>query len=134
MSRILYLTAIIVILFPLIAAWTWYTEDDIGKVSLATKYMLSTYSKSDQKEMVEWLEKYHGEAPGHQVMLLFADWGISNPAPFVDLLRLTAPEVVERVTFAIYDGGMSKEFLRVFQPPESVDVSDIVKQVNSFAD
>jgi hypothetical protein len=46
--------------------------------------LLRKYERvKDPKEIRAWLMAYHGEAPGQQVMYVFAAWAISNPDGFI---------------------------------------------------
>jgi len=81
MKKILIIVVIGVFIF------IWSTFDAITKVSISTKIRLHTTYFLDEKIVIEWLEKYHGEALNHQVMLTFINWGLTNEDDFNRILK-----------------------------------------------
>lgn len=109
----------------------WTTADAIGRAAMSTSTLLMAKPVVNEETVIKWLEANHGEAPDHQVMLTFARWGIENPQDFVLFLRRLSPPALERLGWAVYDGGMSAEFLAVFGSSEEKNVSIVVSKVKT---
>ena len=109
----------------------WTTADAMGRAAMSTSTLLMAKPVVNDETVIKWLEAYHGEAPGHQVMLTFARWGIENPPDFVLFLGRLSPPTLERLGWAIYDGGMSAEFLAVFGSSEEKNILIVVSKVRA---
>jgi len=109
----------------------WTTADDIGRAAMSTNTLLMAKPVVNDETVIKWLEDNHGEAPGQQVMLTFARWGIENPQDFVLFLGRLSPSTLERLGWAIYDGGLSAEFLAVFGSSQEKNVSIVVSKVKT---
>ncbi len=79
-----------------IFTFIWSTLDDIGKASISTKVILKTIFLDD-KIIIDWLEKYHGEATNHQIILTFIDWGLKNPNDFNRILEKLNDKTSQRI-------------------------------------
>src|SRR3990172_4077515 len=99
------------------------TADAIGRAAMSTNTLLMAKPVVSDETIIKWLEAYRGEAPGHQVMLTFARWGIENPQDLVLFLGRLSPSTLERLGWVIYDGGLSAEFLAVFDGSKEKNVS-----------
>lgn len=94
--------------------------DPIGKAAIGTQFRLMGYKawlcRNDC--ITKWITKYHGEAPGHQVMIVFASFGIANPEAFKKILGNLPvelkPKTLERISFAVTDSGMEADFTKAF--------------------
>jgi hypothetical protein len=111
----------------------WTTADDIGRAAMSTSTLLMAKPVLNDETIIKWLEDYHGEAPGHQVMLTFAHWGMEHPQDFVLFLGRLSSSPLERLGWAIYDGGMSTEFLAVFGRSAGKNVSIVASKVKAFS-
>lgn len=90
---------LIIILILIIGIFTfiWSTFDDIAKASISTKGILETNFFLDDKIIIDWLEKYHGEATNHQIILTFINWGLKNPNDFNRILKKLNNKTVTRI-------------------------------------
>lgn len=78
-------------------------DDPISLAGRHTEELLALHERYDQtNQFITWLEMYHGEAPGHQVMISFIQWATVNTTAAEDLMaRLpSAPMLTERLAFA----------------------------------
>lgn len=108
-------------------------DDPISLAGRHTHELLALHARSDQSsEILTWLTQYHGEAPGHQVMIVFTQWSINNTESAETLLaRLQAdPITIARLAFAITDGCDGKAFRAAFGQSRSSAVKAIVAQMD----
>jgi len=133
MKKFTIITA--VLLMGLMGAWVYNLEpsDSIAKASIITKYHLTFESVKSEQSLVDWLNKYHGEAPGHQVMNEFANWGIRSPERFSYYLNKVDSKVVGRVAWAIYDSGISERFLSTYIKSEDQNIQRVINEVRELS-
>jgi hypothetical protein len=107
-------------------------DDPISLAGRHTKELLALHEKYDQtSEVIAWLDMYHGEAPGHQVMISFVHWAIDNTESAESLLaRLQAdPATTAQLAFAVTDGCQEKTFRTAFGQNTSSAVKTIITQI-----
>lgn len=94
--------------------------------------MHERYDQTNQ--VITWLEMYHGEAPGHQVMISFIQWATVNPAAAENLMaRLSsAPMLTERLAFAVTDSGQVEGFCKAYASSASQGVKEILDQIRRY--
>ncbi len=103
-----------------LATYVYKTEDSIGKAHWDTVLILQKYNwgLTTEERVTEWLTKYHGEAPDHQVMINFASFGISNPDRFLKVLQKLPTDskngTIDRIVFAATDAGLEQKFISAF--------------------
>ncbi len=103
--------------------------DSVDRAAIDTEMRLvgTRIGLCNEECISTWLTEYHGEAPGHQVMITFVSFGISNTNLFLKILRDlptdSIEKVVDRVSAAVSDVGLEKEFNISFGfGPESLKV------------
>lgn len=108
-------------------------DDSISLAGRHTSELLALHARDDQTgEVLAWLTQYQGEAPGHQVMITFAEWAINNAESAEALLaRLQAdPVTTARLAFAVMDGCQGKAFRAAFGQSTSSAVKVVITQVD----
>jgi hypothetical protein len=93
------------------------------------------HERYDQtNQVITWLEMYHGEAPGHQVMISFIQWATVNTAAAENLMaRLSsAPMLTERLAFAVTDSGQVEGFCKAYASSASQGVKEILDQIRRY--
>jgi hypothetical protein len=108
-------------------------DDSISLAGRHTSELLALHVRNDQTgEVLAWLTQYHGEAPGHQVMITFVEWAINNAEPAeAPLARLQAdPVTTERLAFAVTDGCQGNAFLAAVGQSASSAVNAVITQVD----
>jgi len=99
--------------------YAWSSGDDIDHANWRTRWLLASHALWDRTPaMKSWLFTYHGEAPGTEVMRVFADWCISHPSratAFGSMLSEREHAILaERLALAVIDSERVPEFKRVF--------------------
>lgn len=110
-------------------------DDPISLAARHTEELLALHERYDQTDkVIAWLEMYHGEAPGHQVMSSFVDWATNNAAAAENLLaRLPpAPIMAERLAFAVTDSGQIDDFCKAYASSASQGVKDILNKIGRY--
>ena len=101
-----YVVAIQVILFVLLGCAT----DRFSAPSVELERRLSEYLKSkDPGPICPWVSRYHGDAPSHQMLITFIEWGNRHVQDMNSLLRrwpkATRCETFDRLKWAATDSG-----------------------------
>lgn len=122
MIKIFLILALLVCMPISFGIFTWTYSDDISKAALCTSFILGTQEFRNTDEVVKWLEKYHGEAPGHQVMITFSEWIIKNPLASQNIISALNDKTRERLRWAINDSNREARFLKVHKGLESYDL------------
>lgn len=108
-------------------------DDPISLAGRHTSELLALHTRDDQtNEVLARLTQYHGEAPGHQVMITFVQWAIENTESAEGLLvRLQAdPAITMRLALAVADGCQDNAFRAAFGQSASSAIKAIVTQVD----
>ena len=106
-----YVVAIQVILFVLMGCAT----DQFSAPSIELEKRLSEYLKSKDPGPIHfWASSYHGEAPSHQMMITFVEWGNRHVQDMNSLLKqwpeATRCETFDRLQWAATDSGQVIRF------------------------
>lgn len=110
-------------------------DDPISLAARHTEELLALHEKYDETDkVIAWLEMYHGEAPGHEVMSSFVHWATNNTAAAENLLaRLPpTPMMTERMAFAVTDSGQTGKFCDAFSSSGSQRVKELLAQIERF--
>lgn len=110
-------------------------DDPISQAGRHTEELLALHERYDQtSKVVAWLDMYHGEAPGHQVMMSFVHWATTNTDSAEKLLAElpSAPMMTERLAFAVTDSGQTNEFCDAFSSSGSQRMKEILAQIERF--
>lgn len=110
-------------------------DDPISLAGRHTEELLALHERYDQTDkVITWLEMYHGEAPGHEVMSSFVHWATSNTAAAEKLLDTlpSTPMMTERLAFTVTDSGQTNEFCDAFSSSGSQRVKEILAQIGRF--
>lgn len=121
--------------FLLYAALQRPVDDPISLAGRQTAELLALHEKHDQtNKIIAWLEMYHGEAPGHQVMMSFIDWATNNRTAAESLLaRIPAePLLMERLAFAVADSAQTEEFCGVYAASHSQGVKEFLARIQRY--
>lgn len=89
-----------------------------------TSAILKTYEVAKNEEIVRnHLLEYRGEAPGHETMIAFVEWGRQHKEDFISIVEgLDSPErkeLCERLGFALTDSEQETEFEASFKDYDS---------------
>ena len=106
-----------VAVFPLV-------QDQIDWVGVETNKILREYERTrDPKPLRLWLTGYRGEATGHEVMIVVAEWAINHQSAFIFAIEGIQKEkvqpFVENFVFALTDTSSDKEFRKSFKGHKS---------------
>ncbi|HKA18133.1 MAG TPA: hypothetical protein VKN18_07430 [Blastocatellia bacterium] len=75
--------------FPLV-------QDQIDRVGVETDKILREYERTrDPKPLRLWLTGYRGEATGHEVMIVVAEWAIKHQSAFIFVIEGIEKEKVQ---------------------------------------
>ena len=90
-------------------------QDAIDKAGDDTIRVIKEYERNhDAKAIRLWLTEYHGEATGHQVMIVFAEWAMKHQSDFISIAegikKEKQKEFAESFAFALTDSGSDREF------------------------
>ncbi|OQW52455.1 MAG: hypothetical protein A4S09_08865 [Proteobacteria bacterium SG_bin7] len=102
------------------AVVSYSASDPIGKAAIGTQFRLIGFKVGICRDacISNWLTQYHGEAPGHQVMIVFVAFGIENPESFKEIVGglplESKSKILDRIAFAATDSGMEHEFTNTF--------------------
>ncbi len=105
------------------AVVSYSASDDIAKAAIGTQFRLmgSKIGLCGTDCINNWITENHGESPGHQVMIIFAAFGVQNPESFKKMLSGLPVEkklkTLDRIAFAVADSGMETEFTKTFSFP-----------------
>jgi len=93
-------------------------DDSISLANRHTSELLALHEKYDQtRQVVDWLDAYHGEAASHQVMISFVEWSLTHKDAIEALFSPSTtipPGLSERIAFAASDSGLGCRFHTVF--------------------
>jgi hypothetical protein len=107
-------------------------DDSISLSARHTEELLALHARSDQgSEVLAWMRQYHGEAPGHQVMVSFAGWAVENVTSaekLIDQLQ-SEPGFVRRLSFALADSCLSEAFGKAFAQSDLQAVKAVINEV-----
>ena len=115
-------------------AWNYASADEIERTGLDTTRLLATYERTgDAVPLRKWFTAYHGEAPGHQVMMSLGVWSCNNLRRFLALSEgFTFQEretFYERFGWALADSGQENTFRQTFQDYRSETLSGILRHI-----
>jgi len=89
--------------------------DEFSYPTIEMQKRLTEYlADGDAKPVIQWATKYHGEAPGSQLMYDFVEWGNKNPTAMSKLLKSWPPKerksIKERLEWAASDSVQQRKF------------------------
>jgi hypothetical protein len=118
-----YPKALFVILVLSVAVFA-LVQDQIDRVGVETHKILREYERTrDPKPLRLWLTGYRGEATGHEVMIVVAEWAIKHQSDFIFAIEgIQKKEVqtfVGSFAFALTDASSDKEFRESFKGHKS---------------
>lgn len=108
-------------------------DDSISLAGRHTSELLALHARDDQTgEVLAWLTQYHGEASGHQVMIIFVEWAINNAESAEALLARLQVDLVAtaRLAFAVADACQGNAFRAAFGHSTSSAINAIVVQID----
>ena len=84
--------------------------DEFSKAAFELEAKLDVYVKTaNPTPVIDWVSHYHGEAPSHQMMIRFVDWGDQHRVEMNRLLELwplkNKDQVLTRLQWAGQDSG-----------------------------
>ena len=95
--------------------FVWYTSDAIGRASLSTSTLLLAEPLIKDEQIITWLEKYHGEAPSHQVMINFIAWSSTHQEKAQKIIEKLSHDTIKRMVSSACDSGQTKILKQLFE-------------------
>ncbi len=101
---------------------------------MSTKAILILQPITGNEKIITWLEHYHGEAPGQQVMNTFVSWGINNKTSFATIVSSLSQKTLERIAWAITDIDAGEQYSQEFSGSNSTNIKYIVNKIQANQD
>jgi hypothetical protein len=135
MKRLAVVGIVVVLaLFAGNIAFFFWNADSIDKATIKTEAMLLLEPFIEPKEIVEWLEQYHGEGPDQGVMAAFASWSVRNRETATPILNRLSPSVLDRVAWALRDVQLTNQFIEVYSGVRSEGAAKVIAKLQAMAD
>lgn len=108
--------------------------DTIEAADRETRRQIRNYERTgNAQDLRRWITVYHGEAPGHQVLICLGDWSLKHPEHFLSLIsglkRDREYDFYRRFGFALADSGQDEAFLQAFQGYDTSELREIIKNI-----